>query len=217
MRWPIRCTGRPTPLPSAPSGGACPRPPSGRRRATTSRNESTLRPPRSATATPRPGPRRRWHGPTGWSGRGSITPPPGCLPATGVPRRQPRTWSEPRRLPKRPGRGARAGREMRAVACEARHYETAGNYTAAAKRWQELGVEEGWCATGSGVAISGSWRHSTWHGRTAGRRRATSSWPATTRGGGPVSPRRVPGVRGAGVRAGRRPRQGRHALSPPGR
>ena len=37
----------------------------------------------------------------------------------------------------------RAGREMRAVACEARHYETAGNYTAAAKRWQELGVEEG--------------------------------------------------------------------------
>ena len=37
----------------------------------------------------------------------------------------------------------RAGNEMRAVACEARHYEAAGNYAAAAKRWQQLGVEEG--------------------------------------------------------------------------
>ena len=36
----------------------------------------------------------------------------------------------------------RAGSEMRAVACEARHYEAVGNYAAAAVRWQQLGVEE---------------------------------------------------------------------------
>ena len=37
----------------------------------------------------------------------------------------------------------RANSEMRAVSCEARHYEAAGNYVAAAVRWQQLGVEEG--------------------------------------------------------------------------
>ena len=37
----------------------------------------------------------------------------------------------------------RAGGEMRAVACEARHYEASGNYAAAAVRWQQLGVEDG--------------------------------------------------------------------------
>ena len=36
-----------------------------------------------------------------------------------------------------------AGNEMRAVACEAKHYEAAGDYAAAAVRWQQLGVEEG--------------------------------------------------------------------------
>ncbi len=37
----------------------------------------------------------------------------------------------------------RAGREMRAVASEARHYESAGNYAAAARRWQQLGDDDG--------------------------------------------------------------------------
>ena len=37
----------------------------------------------------------------------------------------------------------RAGNEMRAVACEAKHYEAAGDHGAAAARWQQLGVEEG--------------------------------------------------------------------------
>ena len=37
----------------------------------------------------------------------------------------------------------RAGREMRAVASEARHYESAGDYAAAAKFWEQLGVDEG--------------------------------------------------------------------------
>ena len=37
----------------------------------------------------------------------------------------------------------RAGKEMRAVASEARHYESAGNYAAAAKRWEQLGIDEG--------------------------------------------------------------------------
>ena len=37
----------------------------------------------------------------------------------------------------------RAGREMRAVASEARHYESAGNYVAAARRWEQLGDDEG--------------------------------------------------------------------------
>ena len=37
----------------------------------------------------------------------------------------------------------RAGREMRAVASEARHYESAGRYAAAAKRWEQLGHDEG--------------------------------------------------------------------------
>ena len=37
----------------------------------------------------------------------------------------------------------RAKSEMRAVACEARHYEATGNHSQAALRWQQLGVEEG--------------------------------------------------------------------------
>ena len=37
----------------------------------------------------------------------------------------------------------RAGNEMRAVASEARHYESAGNFTAAARRWEQLGDDEG--------------------------------------------------------------------------
>ena len=36
----------------------------------------------------------------------------------------------------------RANSEMRALACEARHYEASGNYAAAARRWQQLGAEE---------------------------------------------------------------------------
>ena len=36
----------------------------------------------------------------------------------------------------------RANSEMRALACEARHYEASGNYAAAAQRWQQLGAEE---------------------------------------------------------------------------
>ena len=37
----------------------------------------------------------------------------------------------------------RAGRETRAVASEARHYESAENYAAAARRWEQLGDDEG--------------------------------------------------------------------------
>ena len=37
----------------------------------------------------------------------------------------------------------RAGSEMHAVACEAKQDEAAGDYAAAAARWQQLGVEEG--------------------------------------------------------------------------
>ena len=37
----------------------------------------------------------------------------------------------------------RAGNEMRAMACEAKQDEAAGDYAAAAGRWQQLGVEEG--------------------------------------------------------------------------
>ena len=37
----------------------------------------------------------------------------------------------------------RAKSEMRAVSCEARHYEATGNHVQAALRWQQLGVEEG--------------------------------------------------------------------------
>ena len=37
----------------------------------------------------------------------------------------------------------RAGNEMRAMACEAKQAEAAGDYAAAAARWQQLGVEEG--------------------------------------------------------------------------
>ena len=37
----------------------------------------------------------------------------------------------------------RAGREPRAVVCEARYYESAGNYAVAAKRWEQLGDDDG--------------------------------------------------------------------------
>ena len=37
----------------------------------------------------------------------------------------------------------RAGKERRAVASEARHYESAGNHGAAARRWEQLGDDEG--------------------------------------------------------------------------
>ena len=37
----------------------------------------------------------------------------------------------------------RAGNEMRALACEAKQAEAAGDHAAAAARWQQLGVEEG--------------------------------------------------------------------------
>ncbi len=37
----------------------------------------------------------------------------------------------------------RAGNEMRAMACEAKQAEAAGDYATAAVRWQQLGVEEG--------------------------------------------------------------------------
>ena len=37
----------------------------------------------------------------------------------------------------------RAGNEQHATASEARHYESVGNYAAAARRWEQLGVDEG--------------------------------------------------------------------------
>ena len=61
---------------------------------------------------------------------GHVVPAAENLERAGVFREAARLWR-------------RAGREPRAVVCEARHYESAGNYAAAASRWQQLGDDDG--------------------------------------------------------------------------
>ena len=180
--WPARCTGPAMPRPSTICGSACPPPPSGRRRATTSWSGSTMRRPRSATATRRRLPSRRWRAPTGWSGRGIPTPPPGYSSAWGACRGRRRAWSGPGSSRRRRARGGapatRCGR-WRARRSRTRRPATTPPRRAAGSSW-------GWrrvcCATGNGAASSAGWRSSTWTGRFPARRRATCSGSTTTSG-----------------------------------